>query len=83
VASTNGRLRQATADVLESWTAASTERFVREGIPAERARELAILYIELLEGAFLLCRAGRTTEPMDVAGAAVTAAIKAALPKRR
>jgi AcrR family transcriptional regulator len=79
VASSNEVLRIATADVFESWTSAATERFVAAGIAQDTARQLAILLIELLEGAFLLCRARRTTEAMDVAGAAVTAAIREAL----
>jgi AcrR family transcriptional regulator len=79
VASSNEVLRIATADVFESWTSAASERFISAGIASDKARQLAILFIEVLEGAFLLCRARRTTEPMDVAGAAVTAAIRDAL----
>jgi AcrR family transcriptional regulator len=80
VASTNEILRQATADVFESWITSGTDRFVAAGVPSRRARDLAILVIELLEGAFLLCRAMRTTRPMDTAGAAAVAAVRAALP---
>jgi AcrR family transcriptional regulator len=80
VASTNDTLRQATADVFESWTVTAAERFTAAGIPPARSRELALLLIEVLEGAFLLSRARQSTEPMDVAGAAVTAAIRDALP---
>jgi hypothetical protein len=83
VASTNDRLRQATADVFESWTVAATSRLTAAGIAADESRRLAIMFIELLEGAFLLCRARRTTEPMEVAGDAITAAIRAAVPARR
>jgi AcrR family transcriptional regulator len=83
VASTNDRLRQATAEVFESWTVAATSRLTAAGIAADESRRLAIMFIELLEGAFLLCRARRTTEPMEVAGDAITAAIRAAVPARR
>jgi len=38
--------------------------------------------IEQLEGAFLLSRAMRTTEPMEVAGAAAAASVQAALRRR-
>jgi AcrR family transcriptional regulator len=61
VASTDDRLRAATAAVFERWTAALTERV------GDRAKALAI--IAALEGAFVLCRASRDTEAMHAAGA--------------
>ena len=60
VASTDDRLRQATADVFEQWTAALTERL------GDRDQALAV--IAALEGAFVLCRASRSTEAMEAAG---------------
>ncbi len=83
VASSNEVLRVATADVFESWTAAATDRFQRAGIAAGPARVLAMAVIELLEGAFLLSRAARTTEALDAAGSAAVALVRAALPSRR
>lgn len=79
VASTNETLRQATAEVFESWIAAGTDRFTAAGIPTARARELAILLIAALEGAFVLSRALRTTEALEVAGAAASTAIRGAV----
>jgi len=79
VASTNEPLRQATADVFENWIASGTERFAHAGIPRGKARELAIVLIAALEGAFVLSRAMRSTEPLQVAGAATTTAVQAAL----
>jgi AcrR family transcriptional regulator len=79
VASTNEPLREATAGVFESWITTGTERFAEAGIPQARARELAIAFICALEGAFVLCRAMRTTEPLEVAGAAMTAAVQEAI----
>lgn len=38
------------------------------GVAEARARELAMLAIALLEGAFVLSRAMRTTEPVELAG---------------
>ena len=81
VASSNEPLREATADVFESWIAAATERFAAAGIDAGRARELATSTLAALEGAFILSRAARSTEPMEIAGAAATAAVRAALPR--
>jgi AcrR family transcriptional regulator len=80
VASTNEPLRIATAEVFESWIASGAERFAAAGIPDERARELAIGFIAALEGAFVLCRAMRTTQPLEIAGEQVAAAVEAALP---
>ncbi len=79
VASTNEPLRLATAEVFESWITSATERFAGAGISQASARELAIGMIAALEGAFVLSRATRTTEPLDVAGAHSAAAVGAAL----
>jgi AcrR family transcriptional regulator len=80
VASTNEPLRHATAGVFQGWISSGTQRFAAAGIPKERARELSISMVALLEGAFVLCRAMRSTEPLEVAGATATAAVRAALP---
>jgi AcrR family transcriptional regulator len=79
VASTNEPLRQATADVFDSWIAGATEYFAFAGIPRARARELALSMLSLLEGAFLFSRALRSTESMAVAGSAAVAAVRIAL----
>jgi AcrR family transcriptional regulator len=83
VASTSEPLRQATADVFESWITAAAERLAAAGIEPTRARGLAISTLAALEGAFILCRAARSTEPMEVAGATASAAVRAALPPPR
>jgi AcrR family transcriptional regulator len=82
VASVNEPLRQACADVFDGWVVAGTERIAAAGVPEARARALTIQLIMLLEGAFLLCRASKTTEAMKIAGDASVASIRAALPKR-
>jgi AcrR family transcriptional regulator len=79
VASTSEPLREATAEVFDSWIAGATEYFVASGIPRERSRALAFTMLSLLEGAFIFCRALRTTEPLEVAGASAVAAVRAAL----
>jgi AcrR family transcriptional regulator len=68
VASTNERLRRATADVFESWTASGAAYFAGAGIAPARARELAVGLIAALEGAFVLARARRDTSALAVAG---------------
>jgi AcrR family transcriptional regulator len=79
VASTNEPLREATADVFEGWIDGATQYFAAAGIPRERARELALSMLCLLEGAFIFCRAMRSTEPLGVAGASAEAEVRAAL----
>jgi AcrR family transcriptional regulator len=79
VASTNETLRQATAEVFEEWIAGATEYFAFAGIPRVRSRELAFSVLSLLEGAFIFCRAMRSTEPMAIAGDAAVALVRAAL----
>ena len=69
VAGTDDRLRQATADVFEQWTVALTERL------GDRDQALAV--IAALEGAFVLCRAARSTEPMHAAGEMAAALLAA------
>jgi AcrR family transcriptional regulator len=79
VASTNEALRQATADVFESWVAGVGAVLASAGIREDRARELAIVVICALEGAFVLSRAARTTEAVERTGAAMAAMIRAAV----
>jgi AcrR family transcriptional regulator len=79
VASTNEPLRAATAEVFESWIQGATVRFRAAGIDDRKARELAISLVALLEGAFVLCRAARTTEALETAGKTAAAAVEAAL----
>jgi AcrR family transcriptional regulator len=79
ISSTDEELRRACADVFDAWIAAGTERFVTEGIDRERARALVIQLLAGLEGAFVLARALRSTEPVERAGEAAVAAIEAAL----
>jgi AcrR family transcriptional regulator len=79
VASTSEPLREATAEVFDSWISGATEYFAAAGIQRDTARELAFTMLSLLEGAFIFCRAMRTIEPLQVAGAGAVAAVRAAL----
>jgi AcrR family transcriptional regulator len=79
VASTNEPLRQATADVFETWIDAATAYFTAAGIAADAAQALALSMLSLLEGAFVFCRAMRSTEPLEAAGASAVAAVRAAM----
>jgi AcrR family transcriptional regulator len=82
VANTNEPLRQATADVFQSWIDGATERYVGVGVDPGQARELVTNFICMLEGAFILCRAMRTTAPLESAGEAAYQAAVAVVPKR-
>lgn len=81
VASTSEPLRQAAADVFGSWIEGASARMVPAGIEKARARELAILLIVALEGAFVLSRAMRNTEALEIAGDAVAQVMLQTLPK--
>ncbi len=80
VASTNEPMRQATAEVFDTWVAAFTKYFAAAGITRRRSRALAFSVLSLLEGAFVFCRAMRTTEPLHAAGKDAAALVGAALP---
>jgi AcrR family transcriptional regulator len=79
VASTSEPLRQASADVFESWIDRTADYFARTGIDEGRARELAISLLAALEGAFLLSRTWQDTRPLQIAGAAAAAQVREAL----
>jgi AcrR family transcriptional regulator len=79
VSSTNEQLREACADVFDGWITGATQYFAAAGIQLETARELALSMLCLLEGAFIFCRATRSTEPLRIAGASAAAAVAGAL----
>ena len=79
VSSTNEELRQACADVFNAWIEGGTDRFASAGISRTRSRQLMIQMLAGLEGAFVLSRALRSTEPVERAGEAVVELIRTAL----
>lgn len=79
VSSSNEELRAACADVFTAWVEGGVARFELAGIVAERARPLVIQMLAGLEGAFVLSRALRSTEPVLTTGEAAATAIAAAL----
>jgi AcrR family transcriptional regulator len=54
------------AAVFARWTDLIAQRFVADGIPQDRAGELAVLATSAIEGAILLARARRDLTPLDV-----------------
>ena len=79
VASTNERLRLATADAFEGWIEAIEGNLLRLGVPESEALALATALLAALEGGFVLARATRSTEPLEAAGRSMTEAARAAL----
>jgi AcrR family transcriptional regulator len=82
VASTNEPLRAATADVFASWVSAAEIRLSAAGLRQEDSDRLALSIVMLLEGAFVLCRAARSTKPMRAAGETAAEMVEAALRRR-
>ncbi len=83
ISSTHDLLRLATAEVFESWLLALEEDGVESGIPQAEARTLALSILALLEGAFLLSRSLRSTEPMSATGETAVALVQSALAATR
>ncbi len=83
VSSVSEPLRQACAEVFEGWIAAGTSRFATLGLGTQVTRDLVIAMIAALEGAFILCRATRTTAPLDVAGELMAGAVERAMSSSR
>lgn len=79
VSSHSEPLRRACADVFGSWIAAGSALYVDTPLTEEQARGLTIAMLAALEGAFVLARALRSTEPLEVAGEMVARAVEEAL----
>jgi AcrR family transcriptional regulator len=79
VASTSEPLRLATAEVFESWIEGLAASLRAVGVPEGASRELSVAMLIALEGAFVLSRAGRTTEALEVAGRTMAEVVRNAL----
>jgi AcrR family transcriptional regulator len=79
VSSSSETMREACAEVFESWIAAGARRFEGAGAKPDQARELTVAVLAALEGAFVLARALRSTEPLEIAGELSASAVRAAL----
>ena len=69
-ASSSEPMREAAAEAFESWLEVLQVRFSESGIPSDVARDVALELFCAIEGAFLHCRATRSTEALEVAGRA-------------
>jgi AcrR family transcriptional regulator len=79
VSSTDEEMRLACAEVFEAWIEAGVWRFGLAGIEPVTARALVIQMLAGLEGAFVLARALRSTEPLERAGEAAADAVAASI----
>ncbi|HEX2286569.1 MAG TPA: TetR family transcriptional regulator [Mycobacterium sp.] len=71
VADTVEELRETSAAVFEGWLDGGTAYFVGRGLDESQARELTLALVGALEGAFVLARTLRSTEPLLAAGRAL------------
>jgi AcrR family transcriptional regulator len=82
VASTSEPLREATAEVFESWLSKLTDRFADLGLTKSQARGLAVSMFCLLEGAFILARATRDETHIRTAGRTASEIVRTAMVDR-
>ncbi|MEV6099355.1 TetR/AcrR family transcriptional regulator [Nocardia sp. NPDC051981] len=68
VADSEPGIRDVAAEVMNSWIDEGTGYFIRRGLEPADARELMIAILGALEGAFILSRTLRSTEPLLAAG---------------
>ncbi len=69
IADTVEELRVATRDVFVGWIEGGAAYFASRGLDETLGRQIAFALVGALEGAFLLARAMRDTEPLLAAGA--------------
>ena len=79
VASSDERLRLATAAVFASWAEAMVIRLTAAGLDEVEAGDLATTLIAGIEGGFMLSRAAHSPEPMRTVGRAMSGLVAAAL----
>jgi TetR/AcrR family transcriptional repressor of lmrAB and yxaGH operons len=61
---TSPAIREVCAGVFQEWEDLLTERLERDGFGKKGARKFAMVILSALEGAMILCRARRSTEPL-------------------
>ncbi|MGW1776564.1 TetR/AcrR family transcriptional regulator [Streptomyces sp. NPDC002104] len=76
------QLVRSAAAVFARWRDALAALFVRHGLPEERSRTLGSLIIAAAEGAVIMCRAERSTEPIEAAAAEIHELLRYALRER-
>jgi AcrR family transcriptional regulator len=82
VASSNEALRQASQSVFDSWRSRVAAQLVGEGVKPAQARRLATCAVASLEGAIMLGRIQRSTQPLRDTGRIVAETLRAATQPR-
>jgi AcrR family transcriptional regulator len=75
VACTNEPLRKATAEVFQSWIDGLASWLEQHGVEPCGAAGLAVVILSALEGAFVLARSTRSTDPLTKCGHAMASLI--------
>lgn len=78
IASSNDLLRGAAHDVFASWRSRVAAKLTSEGVKPARARRLATFAVASLEGAIMLARVQRSTEPLRETGRVVAETLRVA-----
>src|SRR3977135_1276157 len=78
VADTVEELRETSASVFGGWIGGGSASFAPRGLDASQARDVTLALIGALEGAFILARTLRDTEPLLAAGRALAARYRGA-----
>ncbi|MEU0838485.1 TetR/AcrR family transcriptional regulator [Streptomyces sp. NPDC005962] len=76
------QLARSAAAVFARWREALAELLVRHGLTEERGRRLGAFIIAAVEGAVIMCRAERSTAPLEAAAAEIHDLLLHALPHR-
>jgi AcrR family transcriptional regulator len=73
IADTVEELRETSALVFQDWIDGGTAYFTARGLDEPKARDVTLALVGALEGAFVLARTLRSTEPLLAAGRALAA----------
>jgi hypothetical protein len=68
IADTVEELRETSASVFQNWVDGGSDYFASRGLDPSQAREVTLALIAALEGAFVVARTLRSTEPLLAAG---------------
>jgi TetR/AcrR family transcriptional repressor of lmrAB and yxaGH operons len=75
-ATTSPAIRDVCATIFREWEDLLSARLEQDGMPQKQARKFAVFVLSAIEGAMILCRARRSTEPLKHVEEGLTAAMK-------
>ncbi|MEV1042883.1 MULTISPECIES: TetR/AcrR family transcriptional regulator [unclassified Streptomyces] len=70
---------EAAAEVLDTWAGLLATSLRNHGVEAEQAAQIATLVVAAIEGAVAMCRAKRSTDPLDHTAAQLHALVSGAI----